>query len=70
MKESKKQNKHYKWENILDQQNQQLKNYKNDFDRNVNEYERTTIEIINKNIDVANIDKRLVTQPNQSQRIM
>lgn len=49
---------------------QQLKNYKNDFDRNVNEYERTTIEIINKNIDVANIDKRLVTQPNQSQRIM
>lgn len=57
-------------ENILDQQNQQLKNYKNYFDRNVNEYERTTIEIINKNIDVANIDKRLVTQPNQSQRIM
>ena len=55
LKENKKQNNtiEERTEKFLDQQNQQLKNITNNFDKNVNEYEITTNEIINKNIDVA-----------------
>jgi ATP-dependent Clp protease ATP-binding subunit ClpA len=55
LKENKKQNNtiEERTEKFLDQQNQQLKNITNNFDKNVNEYEITTNEITNKDIDVA-----------------
>jgi hypothetical protein len=55
LKENKKQNNTIdeRTEKFLDQQNQQLKNITNNFDKNVNEYEITTNEITNKDIDVA-----------------
>jgi hypothetical protein len=56
LKENKKQNNTVddRTEEFLDQQNQQLKNITNNFDKNVNEYQRTTNEVVNKSIDIAN----------------